>query len=205
MFPTLTFFLVSYPLPPSPLPLAIPPSFSFIYFSKEDLSHFCDKRRRMRRAQGVQQFGKLTGVTRVRWKWMEEEKELQEVRITESLQISLQRFGMAVPLCSHLVPTPSPPTYPEQSCCWGWSRQVARCQGALGSLGCLTEHAKESPFAPDHSLKSSTAGCWGKECRFLQGANSEICRSPRRSISHQLEWACSFWHSGNSKGCQQVA
>lgn len=111
----------------------------------------------MRRAQGVRQFGKLTGVTRVWWKWMEEEKKLQEVRIIESLQICLQRFGMAVPSCSHLVPTPSSPTCPVQSCCWGWNRQVARCQGVLGSVGFLTGHT-ESPFAPDHSLKSRLQG-----------------------------------------------
>lgn len=33
---------------------------------------------------------------------MEEEKEIQELRVAESLQVSLQRHGMAVPSHSYL-------------------------------------------------------------------------------------------------------
>lgn len=62
-------------------------------------------------------------------------------------------------------------------------------------------------FAQDHSLESSTAGCWCKKYRgFWKDANSEIRRSSgRRSISAQLEWACSPWHSRRSKAPEQVA
>lgn len=34
---------------------------------------------------------------------MEEEKEIQELRVTESLQVSLQRYDMAAPSRSYLV------------------------------------------------------------------------------------------------------
>lgn len=34
---------------------------------------------------------------------MEEEKEIQELRVAESLQVNLQRYGMAAPSRSYLV------------------------------------------------------------------------------------------------------
>lgn len=71
------------------------------------------------------------------WKWMEEEKEIQELRITGSLQMSLKICSLVILSCSHLVPTSSPSTCPEHSCSWGWGRQVSRCQGGSRLLGWL--------------------------------------------------------------------
>lgn len=189
------FLLPSAFLPPSFLFPSFPPSFPFISFSKEGLSSFlwCEKKKGEKVSEGS-----------AVWKShrTEEEKKFPKLRITESLQ----RYGMVGPSCSYLVPTSSPSTCPEQSCSWGWSRQVAECQGGSRLCGCFTGNAEESPLALDLSLLSGTGGCWGKERGFWEDASSEIYRSSRRRpIAIPLEWASSIWHSKNWKGPKQVA
>lgn len=78
---------------------------------------------------------------------MEEEKKIQKLRITESLLMSLQRYGML----SHLVPTSfqHPPVLSRAAVGAGVGRLM--CVGASRLFGLLEGNAKGSPLALDHS------------------------------------------------------
>lgn len=77
----------------------------------------------------------------------------------------------------------------------GWGRQVSGCQGDSRLHGWLDRKCRGLSLSSLHWTRAwgpALEGAGVKEWEgFWEHANSEICRSLGRSISTQLQWACS--------------